>query len=112
MKFIIKQRFNIGIVLLLLSTPITNLIAFVTNKNTSKLTDVFLLIALICIADFKSLRKFKFYFSKIQMYFFIYSLGILLISIISGYSFNSGRGAVIYNLLTLALILVISSNNK
>lgn len=112
MKRIINQRFNIGIVLLLLTTSITNLIAYITNKSMYQLSDILLVVSLICLIDFKSLKKLKFYISKLQGVLYIYILILLIFGISSGYSFNSGLGSIIYIIFSLFVMMALFTNEK
>ena len=103
-KFLRKEQLNIGICLLLLAIALSNLISFVFYKDYSILTNIFLIIGIILVADFDNIlkRTIKINFNRFILLFFVVYFTILSLSNISEFA---GTGySLIYNVFTIIVI--------
>ena len=112
-KEIRKNKFNIGVVLLLNATATSNLISLMLNKNMSRLSDLFMFAAFICLLDFRALSQGTLYRKRQAFYacFFV-TLLILVTSILAGAAFSGTFGAVIYNLFPVAIMYALMTDRE
>ena len=76
-KEIRKNKFNIGVVLLLNATATSNLISLMLNKNMSRLSDLFMFAAFICLLDFRALSQGTLYRKRQAFYACFYEFNKL-----------------------------------
>lgn len=105
-----SNRINIGFIIFLMALAITNLLAALMDRDMSGLSNVLMLVGLLCLIEKKSLLKIKIIKGN-YLLCFLFTLYCILMAWFSGYSFTQGSGAIIYSIFALILMYVLSMNS-
>lgn len=111
MRKIFENKFNIGLIILILCLPSTNLLSGFTGQNCSWLSDVLMVVGLLLILDFDTLFSFKLFLRNWKDLLCIF---LLIWSITSSYVYGRTDASisVVYSFFSLAMAIAFSTNSE
>ena len=111
LKTIVENKFNIGLIILILCLPSTNLLSGFTGQNCSWLSDILMVVSLLFMIDFDTLFSFKLYLRNWKD---LLCIVLLLWSISSAcvYERTNTSISVVYSLFSLAMAIAFATNGE
>lgn len=105
--------FELGVVLLILSIPISQIIKLVFGFLSLNISQLLLILSLFLICNKTNLIRFRFpSMNKMYLLILVFQIYTIILAIYSNIGFFTPNSGIIYILFTILLILLISTNKR